>query len=145
MPEVYEKAEKEYGTFSPADHTLIATALKDFTTSYKGIRDYKTGNLNAVSIPHRIGPSLTKTFSTKAWPIWYASVAIENTSQKSPANAGKRRMIFEIQNCGDAKGLLLKLIFTPSHYGDNPRKDQPNFSLVTNHPWAPTSTVLGHA
>ena len=144
MPEVYEKAEKDYKTFSPVDHSLISTALKDFTKSYKAIRDFKMGNLNAVNIPHRIGSSLTKVFSTKAWPVWYASVAIDNTSQKSPAGAGKRRMIFEITNCGDAKGLLVNLIFTPSHYGESPKKDHPDFSLVTNHPWAPTSTVLGH-
>jgi hypothetical protein len=124
-----------YGTvrscLNQSDWSYFNRALKDICANYKGTRDYKVksadgGNFHA--IPHRIGDSITDLFSGSAWPYWYATVALN-----SPASSGvgKRRLIIRILDQRDY-GVADQIIYTPTHYGDQPKSGVDDFTIITD-------------
>ena len=114
---------------STDDVNYMNRMLKDLCSSYKTTRDYKDtkqgGNFNA--IPHRLGDGIYSRFQGADWPYWYATVALNSPST---SGVGKRRLILEIRNKGDY-GTVEGAIFSPTHYGDNPKSGTPDFVILT--------------
>ncbi len=111
------------------DINYLNRMLKDLCSGYKTTRDFKDekkgGNFNA--IPHRLGEGIYSRFQGAGWPYWYATVALN--APKS-TGVGKRRLILKIRNRGDY-GTVEQAIFSPTHYGDNPKSGTPDFVILT--------------